>query len=71
MNVIKQYLMPLLVGCVVEDIRRLDAPVIRGSRKLDKSLRYIILKILPEGSFRLDLILCGDRKLSTEKDEVE
>jgi hypothetical protein len=53
MNLIQQYLMPLLVGCVVEDSRRLDAPVIRGSRKLDTSLRYIILNAIANGEYLL------------------
>jgi hypothetical protein len=51
MNVIQQFLMPSLVGCVVEDIRRLDAPVIRGNRKLDTSLRYIILNAIANGEY--------------------
>jgi hypothetical protein len=51
MNAIQQYLMPLLVGCVVEDSRRLDAPVIRGSRKLDSSLRYVILNAITNGEY--------------------
>jgi hypothetical protein len=51
MNVIQQYLMPLLVGCVVEDSRRLDAPVIRGSRKLQTSLRYVILNAIANGEY--------------------
>jgi hypothetical protein len=51
MKPIQQYLMPSLVGCVVEDSRRLDAPVIRGSRKLDTSLRYIILNAIANGEY--------------------
>jgi hypothetical protein len=51
MKPIQQYLMPSLVGCVVEDSRRLDAPVIRGSRKLDTSLRYIILNVIANGEY--------------------
>jgi hypothetical protein len=51
MNAIQQFLMPLLVGCVVEDNRRLDAHVIRGSRKLDISLRYIILNAIANGEY--------------------
>jgi hypothetical protein len=51
MNAIQQYLMPLLVGCSVKDIRRLDAPVIRESRKLDTSLRYVILNAIANGEY--------------------
>jgi hypothetical protein len=51
LKVIRQNLMPLLVGCVVEDIRRFDAPVIRGSRKLDTSLRHVILNAIANGEY--------------------
>jgi hypothetical protein len=51
MNGMQQNLMPSLVGCVVEDIRRLGAPVIRGSRKLQTSLRYVILNAIANGEY--------------------
>jgi hypothetical protein len=55
MNAIQQYLMPLLVGCVVEDTtRRLDVPVIQGSRKLDTSSRYVILNAIANGDYLVE-----------------